>query len=105
MINIKLLKIDPNGLFIEDVIMDSIPMIIQGDEQIPDPRYIAVSCQEGFRHPKWTGTEWVEGLEQSKLDEIEYQQYLDSLKPSEDEVKKAQMELLVMNLLFDMEVM
>lgn len=59
----------------------------------------------GLYKAKWTGTEWVEGLEQSKLDEIEYQQYLDSLKPSEDEVKKAQMELLVMNLLFDMEVM
>ena len=102
----KLIKINTEtGLFIEDVITDSFPMIIQGDEQIPDPQYITVPCQDGFHHPKWTGTEWVEGLEQSKLDEIEYQQYLDSLKPSEEEVKKAQMELLVMNLLFDMEVM
>ena len=38
-------------------------------------------------------------------EEIDYEEYIESLKPSEDEVKKAQMELLVMNLLFDMEVM
>ena len=38
-------------------------------------------------------------------DEIDYELYLESLKPSDDEVKKAQMELLMLELLIDMEVM
>lgn len=38
-------------------------------------------------------------------EEIDYEQYLESLKPSEEEVKKAQMELLMLELLIDMEVM
>ena len=72
---------------------------------LPSENIIIQDPPNGLYKAKWTGTEWIEGLEQSKLDEIEYQQYLDSLKPSEDEVKKAQMELLVMNLLIEMEVM
>ena len=38
-------------------------------------------------------------------EETDYEIYLESLKPSEDEVKKAQMELLMLELLIDMEVM
>lgn len=38
-------------------------------------------------------------------EEIDYEIYLESLKPSENEVKKAQMELLMLDLLVDMEVM
>ncbi len=38
-------------------------------------------------------------------EEIDYEIYLESLKPSDDEVKKAQIELLMLELLIDMEVM
>ena len=38
-------------------------------------------------------------------EEIDYEIYLESLKPSEEEIKKAQMELLMLELLIDMEVM
>lgn len=38
-------------------------------------------------------------------DEIDYEQYLESLKPSDEDIKKAQMELLMLDLLIDMEVM
>ena len=59
----------------------------------------------GLYRAKWNGVDWVEGLLQEELDEIEYQQYLDSLKPRDEEIKNAQMELLILNLLIDMEVM
>ena len=38
-------------------------------------------------------------------EEIDYEEYIESLKPSESEVKKAQMELSMLELLIDMEVM
>lgn len=38
-------------------------------------------------------------------EEIDYEEYIGSLKPSEDEVKKAQLELLMLDLLIEMEVM
>ena len=38
-------------------------------------------------------------------EEIDYEIYLESLKPSEEDIKKAQMELLMLELLIDMEVM
>ena len=38
-------------------------------------------------------------------DEIDYEQYLEPLKPSDEDIKKAQMELLMLELLIDMEVM
>lgn len=66
---------------------------------------ITVQPPQGLHRAKWTGAEWIEGLSQEELGEIEYQRYLESLKPSKVEVKKAQMELLMLDLLVDMEVM
>lgn len=36
--------------------------------------------------------------------EIDEEEYLDSLKPSAEDIKKAQIELVTLNLLVDMEV-
>ena len=63
-------KIDENGLFIEDVILDEQPMIEQNEESIPDPHYIAESVLQGFYHQKWSGTEWVEGLSEEEIAEL-----------------------------------
>lgn len=53
-------RIDPDGLFIEDVIADARPVTDTGE---PDPAYIAVPVPQdaGFTLPRWDGTAWVEG--------------------------------------------
>lgn len=50
--------IDDTGLFIEDCILDEIPVLEDGTH---DPYYIDTPCPEGFYHPKWDGTQWIEG--------------------------------------------
>jgi hypothetical protein len=52
-VNMKVIKVDKNGLYVEDVILKN------GDD-IPDD-CIATPCQDGFYRPKWDGAKWVEG--------------------------------------------
>lgn len=61
----KVLKIDKEGFFVEDV-------IIADGEEIPTD-CIAVTCPGGFFKPKWDGAEWIEGLTQAEIDEINRQ--------------------------------
>ena len=63
-------KIDENGLFIEDVVLEEQPKIEQNEELIPDPQYITETVPQGFYHPKWNGTEWVEGLSKEEIAEL-----------------------------------
>lgn len=58
----KILRIDLDGFFIEDV-------LIQDNGEIPTD-CIEIECPEGFYKPKWNGEEWVEGLTQEQIDEI-----------------------------------
>lgn len=58
----KVLKIDNEGFFIEDV-------ILQSDEVVPSD-CIEVECNERLYKPKWNGDKWVEGLTQMEIDEI-----------------------------------
>ena len=44
--------IDDNGMFVEDVLLDTHPT---------DPHYIKTPCPDGFYHPRWDGTRWIEG--------------------------------------------
>ncbi len=60
-------KIDSNGYFVEDVLLDAFPVMEDGT---PNPYYIDKICPEGLYCPRWTGTEWVEGLTQEEIDEI-----------------------------------
>jgi hypothetical protein len=65
----KLLKINTEtGMFIEDVILPSVPTVTVNDPdgnpaQIPDPQYITTPCPAGFYWPRWDGEKWVEGGE------------------------------------------
>ena len=59
---IKVLKINNDGLYVEDV-------ILQDDEEIPED-CIETPCPDGFYKPKWNGTEWADGLTQSEIDAI-----------------------------------
>jgi len=65
----KLLRIDEQGLFIEDVIVDKIPTIIVDEVEVNDPLYIQ-ETPVGFYLPKWSGSEWVEGKTQAEIDTI-----------------------------------
>jgi len=58
----KVLKIDSNGFYIEDV-------ILQDSKAIPSD-CIEIICPDGFYKPKWNGTEWIEGLTQVEIDAI-----------------------------------
>lgn len=58
----KVLKIDNNGFFVEDVILKD------SEEILVD--YIQTECPDGFYKPKWNGTEWVEGLTQEEIEEF-----------------------------------
>ena len=62
-------KIDENGLFIEDVILEEQPMIEQEGIMKLDPRYIDVPVPGGFFHPRWDGKKWVEGLSEEEIAE------------------------------------
>lgn len=92
---IQAFEIDSQGFILEIYVVDS-------EEET---ELITVQPPNGLYRPKWTGTEWTEGLSKEKLDEIEYQQYLDSLRPSREQIKNAQLELVILNLLIDMEAM
>ena len=69
-------KIDSNGYFVEDVLVESVPTIeiVNEDETtftISDPSYISVPCQGGFYKPKWDGEKWFEGAETIEIIEEE----------------------------------
>lgn len=49
----KVLKINSEGFFIEDV-------LIENNETLPN-NCIETICPQGFKKPKWDGKEWVEG--------------------------------------------
>lgn len=58
----KYAKIDADGFFVEDVIVDT-------SQEVPE-NYISKPVPEGFYKPQWTGEEWVEGLSQDELEKI-----------------------------------
>lgn len=64
-------KIDENGLFIEDVILSEPPILTDDNgNTISDPHYINETVPQGFYHPRWNGSEWIEGLTDEEIAEI-----------------------------------
>ena len=60
-------KIDQDGYFLEDVILESHPMILVEDEdglmtEYPDQTYVQVVCPDGMIKPRWDGNNWIEGF-------------------------------------------
>jgi len=70
-------KVDENGLYVEDVLKDD-AVEVQEDE-----RLIMEPIPDGLQlwHPKWNGTEWIEGKAQDEIDEMQNQPHI----PSTDE--------------------
>jgi len=83
-------KIDTNGLFVEDVILDD-------DTTLP-PNLINTPVPGGFYRPKWTGKEWIEGMSQEEIDALNNQPIelteIEKLKISQAEQFETILELL-----------
>lgn len=62
MSKVKYIKIDEAGFFVEDVVLDSWKEVPYGLVRVPVP--------DGLHKPRWTGSEWIEGLTQEELDAI-----------------------------------
>lgn len=58
----KVIKIDSNGYFIEDVILEN--------EEITPEECIEIECPQGFYKPRWDGSRWIEGLTQEEIEEL-----------------------------------
>lgn len=61
-------KVDNDGYFLEDVILESQPMIfVEGEDgimmEVPDQNYVQIQCPEGMIKPKWDGYKWIEGFD------------------------------------------
>ena len=56
-------KIDPiTGNFIEDVIFESHPTVLDAEgNTVLDAQFVEEAPQQGFYLPRWNGTEWEEG--------------------------------------------
>ena len=89
----KVIKIDDNGFFIEDVILDSTDSL--------DKNMVIDSCPAGLYKPRWTGSMWVEGKTQ---DEFIEDAFLSALQPSTKDIEIAERELEVIDLLLDLGV-
>lgn len=94
----KLLKIDDQGYFIEDVILDKRPTVTVEEEvtdengitdtvlvQVPDPHYITTPCPGGFYTPRWDGEKWVEGKAQEEIDAIKAEQEAIANQPTQED--------------------
>ena len=72
-------KIDKDGYFIEDVILDKHPTIEVNGEVVLDTHYITVK-PEGLYKPKWNGEKWVEGLSHKEIETLKTPQRLEQIK-------------------------
>ena len=66
----RLAKVDEQGLFIEDVIVKEYPLIEVDGEMVKDESFVSAPSQGGLYKPKWTGTEWIEGMAQTEIDTL-----------------------------------
>ena len=98
----EIYKIDEEGFKIDFLAVDfneeGTPL-----EELPKG-YIIAENPHNFRKAKWTGTEWIEGESQEEKDERESQQLIESLKPSQDELSDAELEIKIITLLSELEV-
>lgn len=88
-------EIDSNGYIVDNYLID-------GDVPIPDGS-ITVQLPQPmpFHRPKWNGTEWGEGKPQ---EEIDFEQLLNSLQPTQQKLNAADLEIKILTLLLEMEV-
>ncbi|MDW0112201.1 hypothetical protein QT711_03325 [Sporosarcina saromensis] len=84
---IQFYKIDDDGFFLEPVVFD-----YKKVGELP-LNLISKPIPEGFYRPKWTGTEWIEGLTESEIDAIKNRPQ----EPSELEKLKSAVDFILLN--------
>lgn len=62
----KVLRIDIEGFFLEDIILED-------DDDITPSDCVEIECPEGFYRPRWDGQRWIEGLTQEEIEELKKQ--------------------------------
>ncbi|POZ56445.1 hypothetical protein LYSIN_01228 [Lysinibacillus sphaericus] len=88
--------VDDNGFILEVIVVDI-------SEVIPDN--VVIDNIENYYHtPRWDGTAWVEGETAEEKAEREAQQMLESLKPSQNEIEDAELEIKMITMLTEMGV-
>ena len=83
----KVLRIDTNGYFLEDVILDS--------EETTPIDCIEVECPQGFYKPKWQNDKWIEGISNEELEGLKK----DEIKQPTLEERIAALETLMMGVI------
>lgn len=58
----KVIRIDKCGFYVEDVVLQDIDLAPYD--------CVDLHCPDGLYKPKWTGSEWVEGLSKSEIEEL-----------------------------------
>lgn len=66
--------------------------------------FISVTLPHGLLKPKWNGTQWIEGESEEERLERESLILIESLKPTQQEIQDAELEIKVITLLTDLEV-
>lgn len=63
-------EVDAEGLYIGPVIAsdEQIARHLNQDDEFTLGMVVIAPISEGFYHPKWSGTEWIEGLGQEQID-------------------------------------
>jgi hypothetical protein len=87
----KVIKIDSNGLYVEDVLLK--------DEDLTPDDCVETTCEGGFIHPKFENGSWIEGATSAVIAEVEEQKKKDNAKPSETEMIDAMVEIKVIEVL------
>lgn len=58
----KVLKIDKQGYFLEDVIIE--------DDEFTPKDCVETECPDGFYKPRWNGSMWIERLTPQEIEEL-----------------------------------
>jgi hypothetical protein len=81
----KVLKIDKQGFYIEDVILQ--------DTELTPSDCVETHCPEGFYKPKWDGEKWIEGYTQEEIKKIQEDAERNRIPSPYEIVKEENLEL------------
>ena len=103
-------KIDNNGLFIEDELLETIPIILDNETTgIPHAGYIETLCPEGLYLPKWDfkARMWVEGGSRTpEPPELEIKKLKTEIASTDYKIIKCyEYQLVGLNLPYDLEIL
>lgn len=69
-----------------------------------DKKHMIAVGYQGLYKAKWNDAEWIEGATQEELEERESQHLLESLKPSQNEIANAELEIKILTMLTELGV-